>query len=159
MRPIRSKFIRSLTDDKSKASAVPLHQRHRLLLQPPLERLFQRRHANSPFQPTLENGTSKATAALNSFYTDNTTFCTGAAPEPSSAGFCFNGTPLELPQPVANTPPTGICLERLDNAPRGYYLNLVPQPGWLQPSVCEHTGCAGVHGRCFRAGWGRAFGH
>jgi hypothetical protein len=83
---------------------------------------------NSPFEPTLQNSTSKTTAALSSFYANDVAFCTGSsAPQPSS--FCFNGsTPFQLPEPVANTPPAGICLERLDTAPKGYYLNLIPHP-------------------------------
>ncbi|KAG0599114.1 hypothetical protein M758_12G129000 [Ceratodon purpureus] len=83
---------------------------------------------NSPFEPNLQNGTSKSTAALNSFYSNDITFCTGSAPQPSSGSFCFNGTAFKLPEPVANTAPAAICLERLDNSTKGYYLNLIPHP-------------------------------
>lgn len=89
---------------------------------------------NSPFEPGLGNpGTntsSKASAALDSFYNNGTDFCAGAAPAPSDGNVCFNGTPFVVPTPVAHTAPAGMCLERLDNATagRGYYLNLVPHP-------------------------------
>lgn len=80
---------------------------------------------NSPFEPGLQQTPSKA-AALNSFYKDNNGFCTGKSNQGSS--LCFNGTPLKLSEAAVNTPPAGMCLERLDNASQGYYLNLIPHP-------------------------------
>lgn len=87
---------------------------------------------NSPFEPGLQsigNSSSKATAALNKFYSNDTAFCAGAAPPSSAAGgFCFSGTPLKLPQPIVHSPPAGICLEKLEDAQKGYFLNLIPHP-------------------------------
>ena len=86
--------------------------------------------SNSPFQPSLQNTSTKASAPLSSFYNNSTDFCTGEAPASAFGDFCFNGTALQLPPPEAHTPPAGMCLERLDNATagNGYYLNLVPHP-------------------------------
>jgi hypothetical protein len=84
--------------------------------------------SNSPFEPVLQNGSTKATAPLSSFYNSSADFCAGETADSDS--FCFNGTALQLPPLVAHTPPAGMCLERLDNATAGfgYYLNLVPHP-------------------------------
>ncbi|XP_073387305.1 HIPL1 protein-like isoform X1 [Physcomitrium patens] len=45
-----------------------------------------------------------------------------------TASFSFSGTPLKVPQLIVHNPPAGICLTKLEDAQKGYFLNLIPHP-------------------------------
>ena len=93
--------------------------------------------ANSPF--SSQNGVPlNSTSKLSDIWKTKSEFCStfGGSSEPGSV--CFDGQPVSLNSTKTPSPPSGMCLEKIDN---GSYLNMVAHPdGSNQVFLSDQSG-------------------
>lgn len=79
--------------------------------------------SHSPF--VLGGQLNDSTSKLSDLFQSKTAFCDAFGGSSDDGAVCFTGAPVLLNSSETLTPPSGICLEKLDN---GMYLNMVGHP-------------------------------
>ncbi|KAJ0966253.1 hypothetical protein J5N97_027391 [Dioscorea zingiberensis] len=83
---------------------------------------------NSPFAPSLQGSTAVpvSSSKLTDLWQSKSDFCEAFGGSSGDESVCFDGSSVSF-NTTQNSPPKGICLERIFNG-SGSYLNLVPHP-------------------------------